>query len=195
VHCVDTAEYDEEAGPIYRGWDFGLTPSCAFSQLHSNGKWVIFDEMVSDKMGADEFADEVVSYSSQYTNAEFIDIGDPAGEARGQQHANSCFDVLHGKNIHIEGGDQNPGIRIESVKKKLNMMAEGEPLFALSPRCKILRKGFMGKYRYRRMKTANEKYTDKPDKNEYSHIHDALQYVATHLFADGLRRGEKKTID
>ena len=51
----------------------------------------------------------------------------------------------------------------------------------------MLRKGFNGKYQYRRLNTSGEKYVDKPDKNEFSHIHDALQYVATYLFADRLR--------
>ena len=35
-------------------------------------------------------------------------------------------------------------------------------------------KGFQGGYCYRRMQVSGERYDDKPDKNMYSHIHDAL---------------------
>ena len=46
----------------------------------------------------------------------------------------------------------------------------------------MVRKGFNGGYRYRRMKVSGSRFTDKPDKNEYSHPMDAVQYVATRLF-------------
>jgi hypothetical protein len=48
----------------------------------------------------------------------------------------------------------------------------------LSPRCKVLRKGFAGGYHYRRVKVSgDERYHDAPDKNSFSHPHDALQYA------------------
>jgi hypothetical protein len=55
--------------------------------------------------------------------------------------------------------------------------------------CAMLRNGFMGRYQYRRVKIAGsaERYHDEPEKNEYSHPHDALQYVATKIFGDVVR--------
>ncbi|BCV04223.1 MAG: hypothetical protein CM15mV81_280 [uncultured marine virus] len=44
-------------------------------------------------------------------------------------------------------------------------------------RCATLIKGFQGGYCYRRMQVSGERYDDKPEKNMYSHIHDALQYM------------------
>ena len=44
-------------------------------------------------------------------------------------------------------------------------------------RCKHLVKGFEGGYQYKRMQVSGERYADKPDKNHYSHVHDALQYL------------------
>ena len=42
----------------------------------------------------------------------------------------------------------------------------------------MLRKGFAGGYHYRRLKVAgDERYHDEPNKNEFSHVHDALQYA------------------
>jgi len=41
----------------------------------------------------------------------------------------------------------------------------------------MLIKGFEGGYGYKRMEVSGERYADKPDKNMFSHIHDALQYL------------------
>ena len=57
-------------------------------------------------------------------------------------------------------------------------MVEGRPGFLISPECPTLIKGFMNGYQYRRMKVSGEaRHEDKPDKNKYSHVHDALQYL------------------
>jgi hypothetical protein len=58
----------------------------------------------------------------------------------------------------------------------------------------MLRKGFSGRYQYRRVKVsgAAERYHDEPDKNLYSHPHDALQYVATQIFGDLVRGREQQ---
>jgi hypothetical protein len=37
-----------------------------------------------------------------------------------------------------------------------------------------------------------ERYHDEPEKNEYSHPHDALQYVATRVFGDAVRGREEQ---
>jgi hypothetical protein len=43
----------------------------------------------------------------------------------------------------------------------------------------VFRQGFNGGYKYRRIQvTGEERYTDEPVKNGYSHPHDALQYLA-----------------
>ena len=42
----------------------------------------------------------------------------------------------------------------------------------------MLRKALAGGYKYRRMNVSGtEKYADKPDKNMYSHVAEALQYM------------------
>ena len=47
----------------------------------------------------------------------------------------------------------------------------------LDPRCRTLIKGFEGGYQYKRMQVSGERFDDKPEKNHFSHIHDALQYL------------------
>lgn len=191
IHCKPCSPIKDK--PIRRGWDFGLTPACTFSQILPSGQWIVFDEMTSDSIGVDRFSDDVLLHCSQdYKDFAFEDYGDPAGTSRAQTDERTCFEILRGKGINIEAGEQTPTIRIESVKKPLNSMFGGQPGFLLDPRCRMLRRGFMGGYQYRRMQTSREKYAEVPDKNEYSHPHDALQYDATRLFSATVRGREER---
>jgi hypothetical protein len=106
----------------------------------------------------------------------------------------TCFDILRGKGIGIQTGEQNLTIRLESVRKPLNTLRRGKPQFQIHPRCTILRKGFLGRYQYRRVNVsgAAERYHDEPEKNSYSHPHDALQYIATRVFGGAVRGREEQ---
>lgn len=191
IHCREFEINPKKT--IMRGWDFGLTPSCVFTQISPNGSFLIFDELVSEDLGIDRFSDAVLLHCSEnYPGAKFEDYGDPAGNTRAETDEKTCFQILRGKGVMIQPGEQSPTIRIESVKKPLNTLVDGKPQLALHARCKVLRKGFQGRYQYKKMKISGsaERYQEKPDKNEYSHPHDALQYVATKVFGNALRGHE-----
>jgi hypothetical protein len=187
LHCTDKAAYLPGA-TVYRGWDFGLTPACVLSHLTASGRWIVFDELVADNVGIERFSERVLQrMGEQYPGAKCEDVGDPAGEQRAQTDEKTCFQILQAKGIQISAGAQDLAMRLESVRKPLNTLADGKPAFALNQRCETLRRGFLGRYRYARMATSQERYTESPEKNAYSHPHDALQYVATRLFGQGLR--------
>lgn len=199
VHCSEAAE-PLKGEPLYRGWDFGLTPACVFAQKNRFGQFVVFDELTSDSMGVDAFGDEVLDHCAKRWSRrelgwepEWYDIGDPAGQQRAQTDERTCFQILAAKGVQVEPGLQTTAIRLESVRKPLSILRGGRPGFLLHPRCKTLRKGFMGAYQYRRMNTVKERYTEKPDKTEVSHPHDALQYIATILFGEGLTTEKPRT--
>lgn len=188
IHCL---KVDPVRGkPIIRSYDFGLTPACIFSQVLPDGRWLVFDEMTSDNMGIDRFSDDVLAHCARSfpSGVQFEDYGDPAGEQRAQTDERTCFEIMQAKGIGIEGSEQDPVLRIESVKKVLRTLQTGEPQFILHPRCRQLRKGFQGGYCYRRMKTSSERYVDSPEKNTFSHPADALQYAAVKLFGSSLTR-------
>jgi hypothetical protein len=91
---------------IQRGWDFGLTPACVFTQIHPDGRWLVFDELTADdsrhrhvrRYGRSALRAEVFGF-------EFEDYGDPAGSQRSAMTADrdekTCFDILRGKGIAI----------------------------------------------------------------------------------------------
>jgi hypothetical protein len=57
-------------------------------------------------------------------------------------------------------------------------MVDGRPAFLISREgAPVLVKGFMSGYHFKRMAIGgDERFQDKPNKNKYSHPHDALQY-------------------
>jgi hypothetical protein len=197
LHCADAEPVSGVV--VQRGWDFGLTPACVFTQIHPDGRWIIFDELVADDLGIDSFADAVLLHQAQkYSGFKFEDYGDPAGNQRSAMTADkdekTCFDILRGKGIAIMPSEQNPTIRWESVRKPLNTLTKGKAQLQLHSRCKMLRRGFQGRYQYRRLQIAGggERYQEHADKNEYSHPHDALQYVGVKVFGGAVRSREQR---
>lgn len=171
--------------PLYRGWDFGTTPACVFAQLSPTGQLLLRDEMVADRAGIQEFGKAVLEYTDRHFHGIQVagDYADPAGKQGSQQRIDdTCFNIMWGMGISVEEGIQDPEIRLDAVKSKLNGLIDGEPALLVHPDCTNIRKGFRGAYAYKRINVGVEAYVDKPDKNSYSHPHDALQYLCTRLF-------------
>ena len=158
-----------EGRTIRRGWDMGLTPACIFSQLLPSGQWIIVDELVAESSGIDRFSDRVLEHSAVYfAGSDFEDDGDPAGMQRSQTDEKTCFQILHAKGIPIMPGEQGMTIRLESVRKPLmTTLEKGRPQFLIHPRCRVLRRGFMGGYHYRRIRVGADRFTDEPNKNQF----------------------------
>ena len=173
-----------DTAPIYIGLDFGLTPCAIFGQRDSKGRWVILDELTSEDMGVQRFSEILAKHLDEFyghmNNNLFTAYGDPAGNQRAQTDEKTCLAIVKEyANIEVRAAPTNDfTLRREAVAGALNRMIEGRPGFMLSPLCRMLRKGFAGGYHYKRVKiTGSDRYHDKPDKNEFSHPHDALQYL------------------
>ena len=69
----------------------------------------------------------------------------------------------------------DPERRIQAVERLLLMQIEGKAMYLIDPSCEMLIKGFRYGYRYKMRK--NGDLEDRPEKNQYSHIHDANQYA------------------
>lgn len=198
MHCPEAQNkqpHPVEGVPILRGWDFGLTPACVFTQVTPRGQWIVFDELVANSMGVDQFSDEVLNHCARnYRGFKFEDIGDPAGNQKAQTDERSAFMILRAKGIAIEPGIQTLTVRLESVRKPLRTLVDGRPQFLLHPRCRVLRRAMMGGYHFRRLRVSGERYSSEPDKNQFSHISDALQYVGTRVFGSSLFTPSDKNI-
>jgi hypothetical protein len=118
-------------------------------------------------MGIDRFSDEMLVHQTiHFPNRDFIFVGDPAGNHRSQTDEKTCFEILQAKGIPIEPGMQTLNLRLECVRKPLRTLVGGKPQFVLNPRCKGLRRGFLGGYQFRRMQiSGTNRFTEVPDKS------------------------------
>ena len=164
--------------PVYVGIDFGLTPAAVFAQK-VRGRWLVQAEIVAFDMGIVRFTEVLrQEIATKYAQCEVIIFGDPAGDFRAQTDESTPFQILRGAGLNARPAPSNDVmLRLESVSQPLMRMVDGASGFLIDKRCRELIKGFEGGYQYRRIQVSGERYDDKPEKNHYSHIHDALQYL------------------
>lgn len=165
--------------PLYVGVDFGLTPAAVLGQK-IRGRWMIQGEIVAIDMGIVRFAEVLrTELSTRFSAVSDVYIyGDPSGDFRAQTDETTPFQILRGAGLRAFPTHTNTvDLRLEAVSSQLMKMAEGKAAFLIDRRCPQLIKGFEGGYAYKRMEVSGERYADKPDKNMFSHIHDALQYL------------------
>lgn len=171
------------------GLDFGLTPAAVFTQPDARGRLLVIDELCGEDMGIRQFLEDVLIphliavYPEHWARRDemIILIGDPAGNQKAQTDERSCFDEVRAKKLKIRAAKSNAWLpRRGAVAWFLSKLGGGQAMFLLDPQaCPVLRKGFNGGYKYRRVQvTGEERYTDEPAKNRFSHPHDALQYAA-----------------
>lgn len=175
--------------PLLIGWDFGLTPAAIIGQVSRQGQLRILREIVGDNIGVKQFAKSIVLpvLANHYHGFELLSPIDPSGTGRSDTDMSTCFEILEKAGLNPVPARTNDFVpRREAVAGFLNTMVSGQPGFLLDPSCRTLRRGFTGGYHYRRMQLAGEaRFTDKPDKNSYSHPHDALQYLALEAAGEG----------
>ena len=165
--------------PVYVGVDFGLTPAAVLGQK-VRGRWLIQSEIVAVDMGIVRFAEVLRNeLATRFSAAsEVIIYGDPAGDFRAQTDESTPFHILRGAGLRAFPAPSNSvDLRLEAVSSQLTKMIEGKPALLLDRRCSTLIKGFEGGYCYKRMEVSGERYADKPEKNMFSHVHDAAQYL------------------
>lgn len=165
--------------PLYVGIDFGLTPAAVFAQK-VRGRWFVLSEIVAIDMGVVRFAELLRTEIATRFDAcsEVLMYGDPAGDFRAQTDESTPFQILRGAGLRAYPTHSNSvDLRLEAVTSQLTKMADGKPALMLDRRCPTLIKGFEGGYSYKRMEVSGERYADKPDKNMFSHVHDAFQYL------------------
>jgi hypothetical protein len=167
--------------PLTIGADAGLTPAAVILQRDSFGQWRALDELVGADMGSIRFAQALARLlAERYRGLAVRAFCDPTADSRSATDEGTWIEGVHGEaGIRFRPAPTNAlQPRLEAVRGVLARTIDGtRPGLVISPRCKVLRKGMNSGYRYRRFLLAGEnRYDEKPDKNEFSHAMDALQY-------------------
>jgi len=174
---------------LYVGWDFGLSVSCVFAQLTVKGQLKVLREISGEDIGVQRFVRDYFKpcIMQYYPNYQLSMTGDPAGAQRSQSTEQTCYGILAEEGFPVTAAATNEfGARREAVVWFLTHLSSEGSAFLLDPSCEILRKGFLRTYAYRKMQsTASQAYALRPEKNEYSHLQDALQYMCMFLRMGG----------
>ena len=164
--------------PVIVGMDFGLTPAAVFMQMQYNGRIFILREAAEFDMGMKRFIELHLRPMSKnlFTDMIMVVIGDPAGIRRADTDEGSCFKTLKEFGFDAKPAHTNePLVRIGGFMEAFMTYPDGEPMIVIDPRCTTLIAGLRSKYRYMKRK-GSDSYTDKPEKNAWSHVVEAAQY-------------------
>lgn len=179
-HLVRQAFTPPAGARVVVGVDFGLTPAAAFGYKTVTGAWRWFHELVATDMGAVRFG-ELLSAEIQRVarGCEVVVWCDPAGDDRAQTDERTPIGILQAQGIPALAAPSNdPVMRREAVASTMTRIIDGAPGCIIDQQsCPTLAKALAGGYCYKRLKTADEKYRDVPDKNEFSHVAEAMQYA------------------
>ncbi|WP_022667906.1 hypothetical protein [Desulfospira joergensenii] len=166
---------------IALGLDFGLTPAAVFGQELSFGKYIWFDELVTERMGAVNFSNELrTKINRDYPDFEIEEIwGDPAGNHEVETDEKTVFSVLNTHGIPAIPAPTNEFTpRREAIAVPLTTLIDGVPALRIGPKCKVVRKGLAGGFCFKRIQVAGEaRYRNEPVKNKYSHPVEAGGYL------------------
>ena len=189
-HCIQEDYRPEKGSLVYVGLDFGLTPAAVFGQRLPMGRWILFDELVTEDMGAVRFSEILgTKLRGEYKDCEFEIYGDPSGDNRAQTDERTPFQILRTAGIEAYPTDTNDFvIRREAIASNLQRFVDGHPGLLITKRCEVLREGLAGAYYYRKLKVSGEdRYQEKPNKTFHSHVCEAGMYLL-------LGAGEGRTI-
>lgn len=163
------------------GIDWGFSNSaCVIGQIRPNGQLLILDEIYTEKSGIKTFIDDILKpvLMDKYSGMNIQAFGDPSGGSHSNVDGSSCIQVANDLGIPTESASSNdPLLRQEAVRGYLSRLIDGQPGFLISPKCKRLIDGFNGGYHYKKAPGSSTKVLERVDKNQFSHVHDALQYL------------------
>ena len=176
--------------PIMIGQDFGRTPASLLGQIDTRGRLVIFDEIISEDMGIEQFAQTKLRprLYEKYTFNRVFMIGDPKGRDKTQVGELSPYDVLKGIGFEIHPAPtNNVEPRLLAVEQYLLQQSDGGPMLVISDACVNLTTAMKSLYRYKRKRTGD--LDNSPEKNHpWSDLADCLQYMCLSANANYLGR-------
>jgi hypothetical protein len=178
-HTVETLD-PVQGHPILIGQDFGRDPWSVICQLDHKGRLLILEEVEAEDIGLEQHIQRSLRpklMQERYLGKKVAIIGDPAGRSKDSIYEETSFDVLKRAGFQCFPAPTNDiDARLRSVEAMLLSQRDGGPAIVFNKsRCPTLVRAMSGGYRYGKTRQGQRKPS--PDKNEYSHVADALQYV------------------
>lgn len=166
--------------PIIVGQDFGRDPCSVLCQLDHKGRLLVLEEVLADDIGLELHINHALRpalMQERYLGKGIAIIGDPSGVSKSSIYEETTFDVLKRMGfVAIPAPTNDIDARLRAVEAFLLGQRDGGPAMLIDRnRCPKIVRALGGGYRFAKTRTGARKPL--PDKNEYSHIIDALQYA------------------
>ena len=162
--------------PVVVGMDLGLTPAAVIGQQDPRGRALILDELVSFDMGVQRFVRTMLKplLYERFSACSVLVVVDPAGVQRAQTDERSAVDIIKAEGLKvIPASTNNVRARINAVDEYLMRQVDGDRAFLMDQRCSQLKAAMMGGDRFDKRGGI--------DKNNHSHVAEALQYLMLHI--------------
>jgi hypothetical protein len=166
--------------PLIIGQDLGRDPCSAITQMDARGRLLVLEEVIATDIGLEGHLNQnlrPVLMKPEYMGLPILIVGDPSGTSKSTLYEESEFDLLRRmgyKAMPAPTNDLDP--RLRAVEAWLLKQHDGKGAILFDRlKCPTIIRGLAGGYRY--AKTRNGTRKPLPDKNEYSHPIDALQYA------------------
>ena len=187
--------------PLVVGLDFGRDPCAIICQPDHRGRLLVLEEIIAEDTGLELQLQRSIKptlLKPEYFGRPIIIVGDPSGTSKSTLYEESSFDMVKREGFNAYPAPTNDiDRRVAAVDSWLLMQRDGGPGMLIDEeKCPVLIRALSGGYRYARMRNGQRKPT--PDKNEYSHVMDALQYAClatmggiTDMVASRMRRSAR----
>jgi hypothetical protein len=184
VHVSDRHLEPIENLPVTIGVDSsGRSPAALIGQ-QLRGDWFIQREFIGNDVYMDDFAPQLKKYLAQnYPGYKFVFWGDPAGEQRGAKKDSAPVDIFraNGMTLRPSPDAQNrASLRREAMNAVLQRRSSSPgrgSAMIVDPRCTTFITGMSGGYFFRRVRVSGERYAEEAEKNQYSHVCEAGEYM------------------
>ena len=170
IHVVDRINYVRGA-TLFRFWDFGYRrPCCLWAMVDELGRLYVMRELLGENDEVRAFARRVVDITQrEFAEAERVeDYGDPAVAQK--KDTGQALGMLAQEGITCRYKHTPFDLSLQEVRRRFEMLIEGEPAIRIASSCNVLINGMAGGYYLK-----DDGVTPFKD-GFYDHEADALRY-------------------
>ena len=170
--------------PLIIGQDFGRNPWSLICQPDHMGRLLVHEEVPATNIGLEKHILQNLKprlLSNRYIQFKVAVVGDPAGIAKDSHSEETSFELIKRLGLPAFPAPTNEiDARLRAVEALLGRQTNGGPTLLINgPGCPMLCRAMSGGYRFAKAKQGGLKpKPEKLDEEGYSHVADALQYVA-----------------